>query len=100
MSIHVFHWFSRLSFAAVLAAGAIALSPTASFADTMHVAEDAFTKADKPGENKGSDKKVEVSDEFEKERTGYARFDLSPLPSGESNGHPQTIRVPVSVLAN
>ena len=67
----------------LVAAGVIALSPLAAFADTVNVAEDAYTKADKPDENKGSDKKVEVKDEVnDKDRIGYAKFDLSTLPGG------------------
>ena len=80
MSIRVFHSSFRLTFAAVAAAAAIALLPISSFADTVHVAEDAFTKADKPTKNKGADKKVEVKDTAGKERIGFARFDFSTLP--------------------
>jgi hypothetical protein len=83
MLIRTFHSFFRLTFTAVAAAAAIALVPFASFADTVHVADDAYTKADKPDENKGSDKKVEVKDAADdKDRIGFAKFDFSTLPSG------------------
>ena len=87
MSIRVFRSSFRLTFATVAAAAVIALLPIASVADTIHVAEDAFTKADKPDENKGSDKKVEVVDKIGKERVGFAKFDiLSILPVGVGPG--------------
>ena len=80
-SIRILRSISRLTFAAVAAMAAIALSPSAAFADTVHVAEDAYTRAENPNQNKGSDKSIEVKDQTGKDRIGYAKFDFSTLPN-------------------
>ena len=68
----------------LLSLAALTLSlPAISYADTLNVTEDAYTKADKPDENKGDEKTIEVKDEADdKDRIGYVQFDFSTLPGG------------------
>jgi hypothetical protein len=68
----------------LLSLAALTLSlPATSYADTLNVTEDAYTKADKPDENKGDEKTIEVKDEADdKDRIGYVQFDFSTLPDG------------------
>jgi hypothetical protein len=68
----------------LLSLAALTLSlPAISYADTLNVTEDAYTKADKPDENKGDEKTIEVKDEADdKDRIGYVQFDFSTLPDG------------------
>lgn len=79
-SIRILHSISRLTFVAAAAATVIALSPFASFANTVHVAEDAYTMADRPNRNGGSDKRIEVRDQTGKDRIGFVKFDFSTVP--------------------
>ncbi len=62
-----------------LAIGAlIAQSSPGAFTATLHATDDAYIKADKSGQNNGSDKKIKLDDD----RIGFGKFDLSTLPDG------------------
>lgn len=66
-----------LGLAALLAAGA----PQA---QTLHVEDDAYTDSVRAGLNTGAAREIRIADTGRAQRSGYVRFDLSPLPASLS----------------
>ena len=63
---------------------AVAIPGAPSRADTLHVTDDAYIQADDPDKNEGSSSKIKLKDDpgTIEDRVGFAKFDLSTLPSG------------------
>lgn len=78
MFINRVHQSLNSSFYTLAAAAVLVTLPIVTFADTVHVAEDTYIRANNPNQNRGSVKQVEVG----KKSTGFAKFDLSTMPDG------------------
>lgn len=63
--------------------GTLVLASAGTIADTLHLTDDTYTKQDKVTENNGAQQVLQINDKVAgKERVGFARFDLTPLPDG------------------
>jgi hypothetical protein len=63
--------------------GTIVLASASTIADTLHLTDDTYTRQDKVTENNGAQQVLQINDKVAgKERVGFARFDLTPLPDG------------------
>ncbi len=60
----------------LVAMTAVAITGAPVLGDTLHATDDSYTDADKPGSNKGDNRKIKLKDG---KRTGFGKFDLSTL---------------------